>query len=65
MKADYYRYLCEFIQNEELKEFKIKAQELYQEAYDLCISLAKYNTIRLGLALNYSVFYYEINNELE
>lgn len=29
MKADYYRYLCEFIQNEEQKEYKIKAQELY------------------------------------
>lgn len=65
MKADYYRYLCEFTQGEDQKDYKAKAQTLYQEAYDMTQSLAKYNTIRLGLALNFSVFHYEIANDLE
>lgn len=61
IKADYYRYHCEFAEEEEFEESKNNAQRIYKEAYDLALAnITIYNSIRLGLALNYSVFEYEI-----
>ena len=61
IKADYYRYHCEFAENEEFEEAKNNAEKLYKEAYELALKdITIYNAIRLGLALNYSVFEYEI-----
>jgi 14-3-3 protein epsilon len=61
IKADYYRYHCEFAENDAFEEAKDKAEKIYKEAYDLALKeISIYNSIRLGLALNYSVFEYEI-----
>eukprot|EP01029_Cantina_marsupialis_P016328 TRINITY_DN362_c0_g2_i1.p1 TRINITY_DN362_c0_g2~~TRINITY_DN362_c0_g2_i1.p1 ORF type:complete len:251 (-),score=50.12 TRINITY_DN362_c0_g2_i1:262-978(-) len=61
MSGDYYRYRAEF---DNRKEILDKALECYQEATNVAIeNLKTTNPIRLGLALNFSVFYYEILNE--
>lgn len=60
MKGDYYRYLAEFYKGNDHKEVIDKAQEAYKEATDAAMPLKPTHPIRLGLALNFSVFYYEI-----
>ena len=62
MKGDYYRYLGEFKQQEEKKKVIDYAQDSYKKASDEAEKLKSTHPIRLGLALNYSVFYYEILN---
>lgn len=58
MAADYYRYLCEPTDDDAIKQ---KAAMFYGRAYALSESeLKPTNPIRLGLALNYSVCFYEI-----
>ncbi|XP_059209276.1 14-3-3 protein beta/alpha-1-like [Centropristis striata] len=63
MKGDYYRYLAE-VAGEEAKTKTIEnSQEAYQKAFDISTeSMDPTHPIRLGLALNFSVFYYEILN---
>jgi len=64
MKGDYYRYKAEFTTEEARKEAGLKSLEGYQKALDTANQhLTTTNPIRLGLALNFSVFYYEILNE--
>mmetsp|Transcript_41902 Transcript_41902/g.64128 ORF Transcript_41902/g.64128 Transcript_41902/m.64128 type:complete len:204 (+) Transcript_41902:41-652(+) len=63
MKGDYYRYLGEFMENDEKKKVIDKAQDSYQQAQNEAEKLKTTHPIRLGLALNYSVFYYEILNQ--
>uniref|UniRef100_H2ZAV9 14-3-3 domain-containing protein n=1 Tax=Ciona savignyi TaxID=51511 RepID=H2ZAV9_CIOSA len=62
MKGDYYRYMAEFIEN---KEDVVKSSlDAYDEAKDVSEAhLKPTNPIRLGLALNFSVFYYEIKGD--
>merc|ERR1712142_1304380 len=63
MKGDYYRYLAEVALGEAKTAVTDDSKRSYQEAFD--ISKAKMqptHPIRLGLALNFSVFYYEILN---
>ena len=60
MKGDYFRYLAEFYKGNDNKEVIDKAQEAYKQATDAAKPLKPTHPIRLGLALNYSVFYYEI-----
>jgi len=63
MCADYYRYLAEFCNDE---EFPQKAEKMYSEAMEVAKqSLNETHPTRLGLALNYSVCYYEILKEPE
>ncbi|CAH8560254.1 unnamed protein product [Dicrocoelium dendriticum] len=63
MKGDYYRYVAEFAVDDERKAVAGKSNEAYQEATDIATAeLPPTHPIRLGLALNYSVFYYEILN---
>lgn len=63
MKADYHRYLSEY----KLGEAKSAAAEVthasYKAAKDRAEELPTTNPIRLGLALNFSVFYYEVMNQ--
>ena len=65
MKGDYFRYLAEFLKGKENKEVIEKAQEAYNQATQAANTLKATHPIRLGLALNYSVFYYEIVNSPE
>ena len=61
LKADYYRYHCEFAEGEEFEEISNNARKMYKEAFDLAEKeLPLYNEVRLGLVLNYSVFEYDI-----
>jgi 14-3-3 protein epsilon len=57
MVGDYYRYMAENAKAEELTNAKTKALESYKLAME--ITLPPCNPIKLGLALNFSVFYYE------
>ena len=64
MKGDYYRYICEFAQGQYKDESAKNAQESYQAALTLAEgSLDSTHPSRIGLALNYSVFNYEILNQ--
>ena len=62
MKGDYFRYLGEFVTGEKRKNVIQLAQEAYKVASNEAETLKTTHPIRLGLALNYSVFYYEILN---
>lgn len=66
MRGDYYRYLAEFTKKDEKKKFSKDSLDSYQKATDIADSeLSTTHPIRLGLALNFSVFYYEILNTPE
>ncbi|KAJ1943089.1 14-3-3 protein [Linderina macrospora] len=66
MKGDYYRYLAEFETDSKRKEASEKSLEAYRLASETATTeLAPTHPIRLGLALNFSVFYYEIFNSPE
>jgi len=62
MIGDYYRYVAESAKGATLEEVKNGALEGYRQAEQLSKSLHACNPIRLGLALNYSVFHYEVMN---
>jgi 14-3-3 protein epsilon len=62
MKADYYRYIAENMDAEGKKEYAENSKRSYEDAMTISKELAISNPIRLGLALNFSVFYYEVLN---
>ncbi|CAL8096331.1 unnamed protein product [Calicophoron daubneyi] len=65
MQGDYYRYLAEVAGPDTKEDVVKKAFEAYNEAQEIAKELHATDPIRLGLALNFSVFYYEIKNEPE
>eukprot|EP01115_Flamella_aegyptia_P015007 TRINITY_DN88_c0_g1_i2.p1 TRINITY_DN88_c0_g1~~TRINITY_DN88_c0_g1_i2.p1 ORF type:complete len:250 (+),score=98.08 TRINITY_DN88_c0_g1_i2:42-791(+) len=61
MKGDYYRYMAEFLTDDKRKEAAENSCNAYKEATTVAADdLPTTHPIRLGLALNFSVFYYEI-----
>lgn len=59
------RYKAEFSTEADRKTAAEKSLEAYKEATDHATKLSATHAIRLGLALNFSVFYYEILNSPE
>merc|ERR1719343_1727571 len=61
MKADYYRYIAEFSDGDKKTGAAESARKAYADATGVAEKdLAVTHPIRLGLALNYSVFQYEV-----
>merc|ERR550514_2716384 len=60
MKGDYYRYIAEFTQAEKKSGAANSAKAAYDDAMTAAGDLAVTHPIRLGLALNFSVFHYEV-----
>merc|ERR1712193_374648 len=60
MKGDYYRYIAEFTAGDKKSEAANSAKTAYDDAMTAASELAVTHPIRLGLALNFSVFHYEV-----
>jgi 14-3-3 protein epsilon len=64
MKADYYRYIAEFTEGDKKSGAANSAEKAYADAAAVAEKdLAVTHPIRLGLALNYSVFLYEVQSK--
>lgn len=63
MKGDYHRYEAEIAKGKDKEDDSQKAQKAYEDATNIAKALPSTHPIRLGLALNYSVFYYELLNK--
>jgi 14-3-3 protein beta/theta/zeta len=65
MKGDYYRYLAE-VAGVDKPSVVQESEKAYQAALDIAKEqMSPTHPIRLGLALNFSVFFYEITNSPE
>lgn len=65
-KGDYYRYLAEFAQTSAQKKYAESSLDAYKLAYKTALStLEATHPTRLGLALNFSVYYRDIMNSPE
>ena len=60
MKGDYYRYIAENVDGEIKKKYSDLGLNAYNEAQSASSSLEYKSPVKLGLALNLSVFYYEV-----
>jgi 14-3-3 protein epsilon len=60
MVGDYYRYMAESAQGDVLARARDGALQHYKEAETAGQGLHACNPIKLGLALNFSVFHYEV-----
>jgi len=70
MKGDYYRYLAEVGSPSDGEAYINDSEAAYKDAFTTCSDginergvLKPTHPIRLGLALNFSVFYYEIRDD--
>ncbi|XP_052773639.1 14-3-3 protein zeta-like [Mya arenaria] len=66
MKGDYCRYLCE-VEDDQVKvtDYLAEIKEHYQVATDYAVrSLAATHPLRIGLAMNYSVFLHEMVDDV-
>ena len=63
-KGDYCRYEAEYSSKDERDQAAEQSENAYKAAVEIAHEkLHPTNPIRLGLALNYSVFFYEIQND--
>ena len=60
MKGDYYRYIAEDVDGDVKKKYSDLGLASYNAALEASKSIDYKNPIKLGLALNLSVFYYEV-----
>lgn len=67
MQGDYFRYICEHLaeDSDERKALVEKARKAYEKAFEYCKDLPETDPSRLGLALNRSVFHFEIAKETQ
>lgn len=63
MKGDYNRYIAEYAVDDLKAKVAENALNAYNEASTIAKNLPVLNPIALGLALNFSVFYYEVKND--
>ena len=64
LKADYFRYICEFAEGNEYQDNLIKAEEYYKKAYEIADKkLPIINCNRVSVALNYAIFLYETKKD--
>ena len=64
MIGDYYRYIAETAKGALLEEVKGGAIKYYEKATETAKELKPYNSTKLGLALNCSVFHYEVQGDI-
>lgn len=64
MTADYLRYLAEFSAGDERRQYGDRAAAAYDAASALAAQLGATHPVRLGLALNLSVFHFEIRSDV-
>mmetsp|Transcript_111384 Transcript_111384/g.325825 ORF Transcript_111384/g.325825 Transcript_111384/m.325825 type:complete len:255 (-) Transcript_111384:202-966(-) len=60
MLGDYYRYLAEFAEGDARLRAAEEAKGAYAQGMQEATALSEVDPVRLGLALNFSVFYYEV-----
>lgn len=66
LKADIYRYLCEWVEINDESNYTEKATDSYNQAINLCLeNFPNRHPTSLRIHLNYSVFLYEILNKKE
>lgn len=65
MKGDYNRYMAEYAQGDLKQKVADSALESYKQASEHAKNLSSIHPITLGLALNFSVFHYEVMNDHE
>lgn len=64
LKADHFRYLSEITKEKEYNKAIENAEKAYKEAYEIAIKdLPVINSTRVGLCLNFAVFYYEVKGD--
>ena len=61
MQGDYERYISEYAVDAQYDDASVKAEQAYKKATEIAEQdLKTTNPVRLGLALNFSVFCYEV-----
>ena len=60
MKGDYCRYIAENVDGDTKKKYSDQGLSAYNAALDEAKNIDYKNPVKLGLALNLSVFYYEV-----
>nr|AAW69422.1 14-3-3 protein [Fasciola gigantica] len=63
MQGDYYRYCAEVADTENRQAIVDSSFDAYKKAMEIASGLHPTHPIRLGLALNFSVLYYEIKDQ--
>ena len=63
MTADYLRYQCEVMTGDDLKKVISDCRKSYEEA--MSIAIPSVSQVRLGLVLNFAVFFAEVLNDKE